>query len=128
MAYYHNRVVQYPFDKTITLVSEALNKEGFGILTQINLTQKLKEKLGVDFCNYVILGACNPSLAFKALQVEDKIGVMLPCSVIIQDKGSGQVEIAAIDPVASMAAIDNPDLVAIAAEVSAKLKNAIHSV
>jgi uncharacterized protein (DUF302 family) len=125
MTFYHNKVVSCAFDEAIEKVTEALKKEGFGILSQINIAEKLKEKLGVDFKKYVILGACNPALAFKALQTEDKIGVMLPCNVIVQDKGSGQVEIAAINPSASMAAVGNPALLPIAEEVSKKLKNAV---
>jgi uncharacterized protein (DUF302 family) len=125
MKYYYSCIVNKNFEDAIAAVTEALKKEGFGILSQINIAEKLKEKLGVDFKKYIILGACNPALAHKALQTEDKIGVMLPCNVIVQDRGSGQVEIAAIDPSASMAAVGNPTLLPIAEEVSKKLKNAI---
>jgi uncharacterized protein (DUF302 family) len=128
MSYYHNRTVTKGFDETISAVTEALKKEGFGVLTHINMAEKLKEKLGVDFRKYVILGACNPPLAYKALQAEDKIGVMLPCNVIVQEKEPGHVEIAAIDPMASMAAVDNITLDGIASEVSRKLKKAVDSV
>jgi uncharacterized protein (DUF302 family) len=128
MKYYHSRTVsKIGFDDVISSVTEALKKEGFGILSQINIAEKLKEKLGIDFKKYVILGACNPPLAYKALQAEDKIGVMLPCNVIIVEQESGIVEIAAIDPMASMATVGNRALVPIAEEVSKKLKKAINA-
>jgi uncharacterized protein (DUF302 family) len=128
MPYYHNRTVNKSFEDSIAAVTASLNAEGFGVLTRIDMAEKLKEKLGVDFRKYAILGACNPPLAFKALQAEDKIGVMLPCNVIVQEKGPGLVEIAAIDPRASMVAVGNPALDAIAGEVSAKLKKAVDAV
>jgi uncharacterized protein (DUF302 family) len=121
-------MIHKSFDSAVSAVTEALKKEGFGILSQINISEKLKEKLGVDFKKYMILGACNPPLAYKALQAEDKIGVMLPCNVIVQEKESGTVEIAAIDPIASMAAAGNPVLAGIAAEVSGKLKRVVDSI
>jgi uncharacterized protein (DUF302 family) len=126
MKYYHSRTVsKIRFDAVISAVTEALKKEEFGILSQINIAEKLKEKLGIDFKKYVILGACNPPLAYKALQAEDKIGVMLPCNVIIVEQESGIVEIAAIDPMASMATVGIRALVPIAEEVSKRLKKAI---
>ncbi len=125
MSYYHNRTINKNFEETISAVTEALKKEGFGVLTQIDMADKFKEKLGVDFRKYVILGACNPPLAYKALQTEDKIGVMLPCSVIVQEWAPGKVEIATIDPMSSMAAVDNPALEEIAAEVSTRLKRVV---
>jgi len=128
MTYYHSCMIHKSFDSAVSAVTEALKKEGFGILSQINISEKLKEKLGVDFKKYMILGACNPPLAYKALQAEDKIGVMLPCNVIVQEKESGTVEIAAIDPIASMAAAGNPVLAGIAAEVSGKLKRVVDSI
>jgi uncharacterized protein (DUF302 family) len=128
MSFYHNRSITATFDAAIGAVTEALKKEGFGVLTKIDLAEKFKEKLGIDFRRYVILGACNPSLAHKALLVEDKIGVMLPCNVIIQDKGQGKIEVAAIDPNASMAAVGNSDLTGIAVEVSAKLKRVVDTI
>jgi uncharacterized protein (DUF302 family) len=128
MSYYHNRTVNKGFEETISAVTEALKKEGFGVLTQIDLSVKLKEKLGVDFRRYVILGACNPPLAYKALQTEDKIGVMLPCNIIVQEWAPDKVEIAAIDPTASMAAVGNPTLSSIASEVSGKLKKVVDSI
>lgn len=125
MTYYHSRTIHQSFQNAITAVTEALKKEGFGVLTQIDIAEKFKEKLGVTFRKYVILGACNPPLAYKALQSEDKIGVMLPCNVIVQEKDPGTVEIAAIDPMASMAAVGNPEVSRIAEEVGKKLKNVI---
>ena len=127
MEFYHHCQVEKSMDDAIAAVTEALKKEGFGVLTKIDLSGTFKEKLGVDFRKYVIMGACNPFLAHKALQVEDKIGVMLPCNVIVQDKGEGTVEIAAIDPNASMAAIGNSGLTGIAVEVSVKLKRVVDS-
>ena len=109
-------------------VIAALAKEGFGILTEIDVKATLKKKLDVDFRNYRILGACNPPFAYKALQAEDKIGTMLPCNVIVQEISDGKVEVTAIDPLASMQAVENPALKAIAAEVSSKLKAVINRV
>ena len=128
MTYCHSRTIAQSFEEAILAVTEALKKEGFGILSQINITDKLKEKLGVEFKKYVILGACNPPLAYKALQLEDKIGVMLPCNVIVHETDSDEVEIASIDPIASMATVGNSALLPIAQEVSKKLKNAINAV
>ena len=128
MAYYHSRIIKKSFEDAILSVIEALKKEGFGILSQINMSEKLREKLNVDFRKYMILGACNPPLAYKALLLEDKIGVMLPCNVIVQEKEAGEIEITAIDPTASMVAVGNNALLSIAAEVSKKLKNAINAV
>ena len=128
MNYYNSITVDKGFEDAIAAVTEALKKEGFGILSQINIAEKLKEKLNVDFKKYMILGACNPPLAYKALQTENKIGVMLPCNVIVQEIAPGTVEIAAIDPKASMSAIGNEALVPIAEEVSIKLKRAIEAV
>jgi uncharacterized protein (DUF302 family) len=116
------------FDETITKVTEELQKEGFGILTEIDVTAALKKKLGVDFRKYRILGACNPALAYKALQAEDKIGLMLPCNVVVQELADGKVEVAAIDPVASMQAVANADLIGTAGEVRAKLRLVIKNV
>ena len=116
-----------PFEAAIGRVSEALKEKGFGILTEIDVQQTLKKKLDVDFRPYRILGACNPPLAYQALQAEDKIGTMLPCNVIVQDAGDGMVEVSAVDPVASMAAIHNPNLAAVAATVQAKLREVIDS-
>jgi uncharacterized protein (DUF302 family) len=106
-------------------VKEELKKDGFGVLTEIDVRKTFKEKLGVDFRNYRILGACNAPSAYKALQAEDKIGTMLPCSVIVQERADGRVEVAAIDPVASMQAVRNPALEPVGMEVRAKLKRVV---
>lgn len=117
MSYYFSKTLEMSFDQAVARVTEELKKEGFGILTQIDVKDKMKEKLNVDFRNYKILGACNPPFAYKALQAEDKIGTMLPCNVIVQENAEGNVEVAAIDPIASMQAIQNPKLEDIAKEV-----------
>jgi uncharacterized protein (DUF302 family) len=127
MKYYFSKKINTDFDQAIQLVTESLKKEGFGVLTEINLQEKLKEKLNVDFRKYTILGACNPQYAYKALLQEDKIGTMLPCSVIIQELGNNEIEVAAIDPIASMMAIENPALADIAKEIKEKLEHAIAS-
>lgn len=113
------------FDEAIDRVTEELKKEGFGVLTEIDAKQTLKKKLDVDFRNYRILGACNPTLAHKALTCEDNIGLMMPCNVVVQDKTGGGVEIAAIDPFASIASVGNSQLEPIANEVREKLKKVI---
>jgi uncharacterized protein (DUF302 family) len=127
MLYYLGTVLPLEFDEAIRRVTDALKREGFGIITEIDVTATLKSKLGVEFRPYRILGACNPALAHEALLLEDKVGTMLPCNVIVQELAPGRVEVAAVDPVASMMAIDNPDLHAKAAAVRAKLKQAIDS-
>lgn len=113
------------FDVAIGKITEALKTEGFGVISDIDIQAKMQEKLGVDFKKYRILGACNPSAAYKALQVEEKIGTMLPCNVIVIDKENGTTEISAINPVASMMAIENPALAPIAQEITEKLKKVI---
>jgi len=125
MEYYFSKSIAGSFDNAIQKVTEALKAEGFGILTEVDIKATLKKKLGVDFYNYKILGACNPPFAYKALLAEDKIGTMLPCNVIVQEKVAGQVEVTAVDPVASMQAIDNKDLAYIATEIRARLQKAI---
>ena len=125
MSYYFSKTLNMPFDEAITYVTEELKKEGFGVLTEIDVKATLKKKLGADFRNYRILGTCNPPFAYKALLAEDKIGTMLPCNVIVQEIGDGVAEVAAIDPIASMQAIDNPDLGDVAVEVQAKLKRVV---
>ena len=127
MNYYFNTRVAGNFGDVVQKTTEALKKEGFGVLTDIDVTSTLKKKLGVDFKKYRILGACNPPFAFKALQAEDKIGTMLPCNVIVQEIDNGKIEVAAIDPIASMQAIKNPDLHDIADQVQKKLKKVIDS-
>jgi uncharacterized protein (DUF302 family) len=127
MSYYFGRTLDVSFDVAISRVTEELKNEGFGILTDIDVKATLKKKLNVDFTNYRILGACNPSFAYQALQTEDKIGTMLPCNVIVQENADGNVEVSAIDPVASMQAVKNPKLGGVAEEVRAKLKKVIDS-
>jgi uncharacterized protein (DUF302 family) len=125
MSYHNSKIVKTPFDETIAIVTEELKKEGFGILTEIDVKETLKKKLDVDFRKYRILGACNPPLAFKALSEEENIGVMLPCNVIVQEKESGVVQVSAINPMESMKSVANPNLEEIAATVSSKLANVI---
>lgn len=127
MSYHFSKKLRVSFDEAITRVTEALKREGFGVLTDVDLKQTLKTKLDVDFRRYRILGACNPHLAYQALEHENKIGTMLPCNVIVQDAEDDQVEVAAVDPVASMQAIENPDLRDVASTAQAKLKRAIES-
>ena len=122
MSYYFAKTIAQSFTEAVERTKAELKKEGFGVLTEIDVRQTLREKLGVDFRPYRILGACNAPYAFKALQAEDKIGTMLPCNVIVQELAPGRVEVAAIDPLASMAAVKNEDLGAIGLEVREKLK------
>jgi uncharacterized protein (DUF302 family) len=125
MSYYVSKKVKMTFDEAVSKVTEELKKEGFGILTEINVKETLKKKLNVDFQQYKILGACNPPFAYQALQAEDKIGLMLPCNVIVQEKSAGEIEVSAIDPIASMQAIKNPALEQVAVKVQSKLKTVI---
>ena len=127
MKYYISKKIDATFEQAIDRVKESLGIEGFGVLSEINIHEKLKEKLDVDFRRYIILGACNPAYAYKALQSEDKIGTMLPCNVIIQDLGKNVIEVSAIDPVASMMAIENPKLAKLAIEIKVKLERVIES-
>ena len=127
MSYYFGKTLNIPFDEAVERVTQELKKEGFGILTDIDVKATLKKKLNVEFKKYRILGACNPPFAYRALQKEDKIGTMLPCNVIVQEHREGSVEVSAIDPVASMQAIHNPELHDIAKEIQAKLKAVIGS-
>lgn len=125
MSYYIARTIPLDFDAAISRTEEALKEEGFGVISRIDIQDALKSKIGVDFRPYTILGACNPKLAHEALQLEDKVGTMLPCNVVVQQKASGETEIAAVDPVASMAAIDNPALQQAARTVRERLERAI---
>ena len=125
MEYYFSKTISGSFDDAIQKVTEALKAEGFGILTEIDIKATLKKKLDVDFYNYKILGACNPPFAYKALLAEDKIGTMLPCNVIVQEKISGQVEVSAVDPAASMQTIENKALADIAIEIRDRLQKVI---
>ena len=123
MEYYFSKTIKSSFDNAVQKVTEALKTEGFGILTEIDIKTTLKKKLDIDFYNYKILGACNPPFAYKALLTEDKIGTMLPCNVIVQEKVPGQVEVSAVDPAASMLSVENDDLREIATEIRVKLQN-----
>ena len=125
MEYYFSKTITGSFEDAIEKVTEALKAEGFGILTETDIKATLKKKLDVEFHNYMILGACNPPFAYKALLSEDKIGTMLPCNVIVQERVAGQVEVAAVDPVASMLAIENKELAAIADEIGKRLQKVI---
>ena len=125
MSYHFSKRLDVPFDQAVSRVTEVLKREGFGLLTDIDVSATLKAKLGQDFRPYKILGACNPQLAHRALQLEDKIGTMLPCNVIVQQHADGAVEVSAVDPVASMQAIGNPGLAEVAKEVQARLKRVV---
>ncbi|MCO5163215.1 MAG: DUF302 domain-containing protein [Mesorhizobium sp.] len=125
MSYHFTKTIAMPMDKAIEHVTSALAAKGFGVLTTIDVSATLKKKLDVDFRPYVILGACNPGFAYKALQAEDKIGTMLPCNVILQQAGDGRIEVSAVDPIASMQGVDNPGLAPIAGEVRQLLKQAV---
>ena len=124
MSYHFSKTLDAPFDEAVARVIEALKGEGFGVLTDIDVRATLKSKLGAEFRPYRILGACNPKLAYRALQLEDKVGTMLPCNVIVQEHAGG-VEVSAVDPIASMQAIENPDLAKLATEVRAKLRRVV---
>ncbi len=125
MSYHFSKTVDMSMDQAIEHVTAALAAKGFGVLTTIDVRATLKRKLNVDFRPYIILGACNPSFAYKALQAEDKIGAMLPCNVVVQHVGDGRIEVSAVDPVASMQAIDNPSLGSTAGEVRQLLKQVV---
>ena len=125
--YYFTKVIDDTFEQSIGLVTDALKKEGFGVLTEIDVKATFKKKLDLDFKKYTILGACNPGFAHKAITAEDKIGTMLPCNVVVQEVSGNKVEVTAVDPMASMQAIENPDLGCIASEVREKLKKVIDS-
>lgn len=125
MSYYFSKKVKGSFEKTIERVISLLKEEGFGILTEIDVKEILKKKLDVDFRKYKILGACNPPFAYQALQAEEKIGTMLPCNVIVQEIAPEEIEVAAVDPVASMKAVENPKLSEVARQVQERLKRVI---
>ena len=127
MKYYLEKTIDCSFDDAVEKVTEELKKEGFGVLTEIDVAATMKQKLDVDFRKYTILGACNPSFAYKALQAEDKIGAMLPCNVIVQHVSDTQTEIAAVNPVASMQSVQNEQVSEIAKEIRSKLEKVIHS-
>jgi uncharacterized protein (DUF302 family) len=125
MEYYFSKTLTASFDEAVQRTTEGLKAEGFGIISEINIHEKLNEKLGINFKKYRILGACNPGYAYKALQAEEKIGTMLPCNVIVIDKENGETEVSAVNPIASMIAIHNPALETIAVEITEKLKRVI---
>ena len=125
MSYYFSKELSASFDEAVEKVRAALAAEGFGVLTEIDVRATLKKKLDVDFRPYKILGACHPESAYSALQAEDKIGLMLPCNVVVQERAPGEVEVAAVDPVASMTAVDNAGLAEVADGVRAKLQSII---
>lgn len=128
MDYHFSKTLAVSFDAGVARVIEALKREGFGVLTDIDVKATLKQKLGVDFWPYRILSACAPALAYRALELEDKIGTMLPCKVIVQEHAPGEVEISAVDPVASMRAIENAGLAELANEFRARLRKAVEAV
>ncbi len=127
MNYYFTKTLNVSFDEAVRLATEALKLEGFGVIAEIDMQEKLKEKLGIDFKKYRILGTCNPSFAYKALKAEDKIGAMLPCNVLVIEQGENQIEVAAVNPVASMQAVANNALGDVALQVTNKLKSIIDS-
>jgi uncharacterized protein (DUF302 family) len=124
-AYYFSKTVDLPLGEAVVKVTALLKEEGFGVLTEIDVKDTLKKKLDVDFRPYTVLGACNPHFAYQALQEEDKIGAMLPCNVVVQELGEGKTEVAAIDPVASMQAVENDTLGAIASVVRERLQRVV---
>ena len=125
--YYFNKTVELSFEDAIARVTEELKKEGFGILTEIDMAGTMKKKLDVDLRPYKILGACNPPFAYKALQAESHIGIYLPCNVIVQDVGDGKTEVAAVDPLVAMSQVENPALEPVAKEIQAKLQRVIEN-
>ena len=128
MSYYFSKIIKKKsFEAAVTLVTEGLKKEGFGVLSEINVQETLKEKIDADFKRYTILGACNPHFAYKALQIEDKLGVFLPCNIVVEEHENGDVEVSAVDPIASMSAVKNLSLKEIAAEVQQKLRRVIEN-
>lgn len=127
MSYHFTTTLLSSFDDAVAATREALKDQGFGVISEIDVQKTLKDKIGVDFRPYLILGACNPAMAFEALQLEDKIGTMLPCNVVLQEREPGEVEVSAVNPVASMASIDNPTLLAHAETVGDKLFSAIEA-
>lgn len=128
MSYYIAKTLEgSDFDAAVERVTAALQEQGFGVLTDIDVRQTMKKKLDLDFRNYRILGACNPPLAHRALEAEDKIGTMLPCNVIVQELGGGRIEVAAVDPAASMQAVDNAALAEIAEEVRGRLRRVVEA-
>ena len=129
MSYYFNKILKSTnFNNAIELTTNELKKEGFGVLTKISIDETLKNKIDVDFKKYSILGACNPKFAYEALKREDKIGVFLPCNVIVEEHENGDIEVSVVDPIASMIAVENENLGVMANEVQQKLKQVIKNV
>ncbi len=127
MTYYNSKQVNYRFEEALNKVAEELKKEGFGVLTEIDVKETLKKKLDVDFRNYKILGACNPPFAYKALQIEDNLGVLLPCNVVVQEKENGNVFISMVNPMESMQNVKNPLMEEVAAQITSKLQNVLNN-
>lgn len=127
MSYYVNKIISTDFDSAIELVTTKLKSEGFGVLTEIDVQKTLKEKIDVDFRKYKILGACNPPNAYKALSNEPYIGLMLPCNIVVQETDDGKIDVSAVDPQASMQAVENPELAKIAEDIKSKLEHIIKS-
>jgi len=127
MSYYFKKNVDIPFDAAVAHVTERLKAQGFGVLTEIDVKATLKQKLDVDFPKYRILGACNPPFAYRALQAEPLIGLLMPCNVVVREDAGGKVEVSAVDPLQSMSAVENPDLADVAAEVRDKLRVVIEA-
>ena len=127
MSYYFNKKVQGSFEEVLERVTSSLKAEGFGILTEIDVKETLKKKLDVEFRKYKILGTCNPPFAYKALLAEDKIGIMLPCNVIVQETVENEIEVAAVDPLTAMQAVDNPELYDTAVQVQEKLRRSVEN-
>jgi uncharacterized protein (DUF302 family) len=125
MNYYFSKILNTDFDNAISKVTDSLKEEGFGVLTEIDVQQTLKKKINVDFKKYKILGACNPHFAYKALTKEDKIGTMLPCNIVVIEQGENKIEVAAVDPVASMEGIKNSSLESVAGDVRNKLQRVV---
>lgn len=124
LTYGYERTVSVPFEQAVERAREALKAEGFGVLCEIDIKQKLKEKLGVEFHNYVILGACNPQLAYRTLQEELNIGLLLPCNVVVYEK-DGSSTVAAIDAAKMLSVVGNARLESVATEVNDKLRRAV---
>ncbi len=127
MAYYYSKTLRTSFDDAVEKVTASLSAEGFGVISEVDLHEKIKYKLGVDFKRYRILGACNPAFSYRALQAEDKIGVMLPCNVLVIEQGEGETEIAAVNPSEAMSVVRNEAVNQVAAEVDEKLRKALDS-
>lgn len=128
MNYNISKKQQIGFQEAINKVTDELKKEGFGIITEIDLKEKFKEKVGVDFRRYTILGACNPKIAYEAVQVEDKIGVMLPCNILVQEHENSEVEVSAINPMSAMGVVNNERLSSLANEIGQKLQKVIANI